>query len=538
MYGSRYFGTRYYPARYYGGSSDAVPPTIDPNAPPYYTLYIDDIQRSPLNWEIDALINEQTSCRFDILSSEGTESQVSSVGRNYFSSHHFPSYHFGLRFFGGNINVPGTAAFYRPVADQTVKLYENNELIFGGLITLPRESGLGNDEATTQIRTNVNALDYKVLTQWRYVYETIPAGTLKATLTRVVSYLAGVTLSLDQVDGPLLPEQVYDLVRVEDVLHGLTTTTGFLWDVSYDGVLSMFLPGTVAAPYDVLSTNDVAKGDIEVEPVRDRYANRVIARADNLISIVNDEAEQLIKPIREVVISAPDTTDQAGLDYLAASYALTSVVIPKKIRFKTLKRGFAPGQTLYVQAPKRNLNNYFTILQVRSRRSDGLTWREITALEGSTYQADFARSTYRAWSGGGIVPVAGGGTGGASGSGGGRAVFPLAMSKTQAVRASTPGWIDAPSAIHVQWDTAVRGTSAIIKAQLRCVTVGNAVQWRLYNVSLDAPVSGSVGSVWTSTSWSPMLSTSVAMNSGAYVYKLQLLPNLINADVMAAGYME
>jgi len=534
MFGARYFGTRYWAARYWGGATAGSPPPPT-TGEAYYTMYIDDVLRGPRQWEVDALINKQTSCRFDILSSEGET--TSTTGRAYFSSYYFSPYYFAPYYFGGTVNIPDAPVVYRPSIDQTVKLYEDSTLIFGGLITLPRESGLGNDEPTTIIRTTVNALDYKVLTQWRYVNETIPAGTLRQALIRINTYLTGITLDPTQVDGPALPELIYDYVKVEDALNGLTTLTGYLWTISYGGILSMFLPGMIAAPYDITpTTDDVTFGDIQVEPVREKYANRVIGKAGNLISIFNDAAEQAIKPIREALITAPDTTDQIGLDALVAAYALTSVLTPNRVTYQTFKRGFAPGQLQYIHLPKRNLNNYFTILRVLSRRAEGRTPRQVTALEGSTYQADFARSVYRAWSGGG-APVAGGGTPSGGGSGM-RAAYPLSMVKSQGVRNSAPDWMDAPNAIHVQLNTSSMGTlNAIVKAQMRVKTAGNSVQARLYNVSLSAPVAG-VSPIITTTTWSSMVSWNVALTAGAYVYKLQLLSGIVDEDVFVSAYLE
>lgn len=503
MFAPRYFPHRYFPHRFFGngGTGGGGIPPIPPPPGTNYQLLINAVERQPLyGWEISSVINGQSSLRFDVLSQDGS---------------------------------------YRPGRDEEVFMYEDANLLFGGMVVQPFERGM-LDEGWTPIITSVDALDFKVLTQRRFMNETIPAGTLKSFLQRAVLYLNGIALDAAQVNGPSLDEHTYVYVKLEDVLNEWTTFTGYVWDISFDRKLKMILPGSVAAPYNLLATNSIALGDVTVELILDNYANRVIARTSTLLSIANDAGEQAIRPVWEVVVTAPDTTDQIGLDALAAAYLSHSIVVPKKVRYKTFVRGLAPGQTQSVILPKRNVNNTFLIVEVRTRRADGQTIREVTALEGSTYQADW-RDVYRQWSGGG-TQVAGG-------TGGGIAVvnrfaYFLGGSGLDAARSSVPTWIPASGggtigqgAIHVQVDTVQRNTTdATIKARMRVLDSGNSVQARLYDVSAGAAVAG-VSPVVTSTTWQTV-SWNVTLNAGAHLYELQLLPGLVDQDVMATAYLE
>lgn len=174
---------------------------------------------------------------------------------------------------------------YRPAIDAEVLFIEDGTRIFGGLIDRPRERGIvvGVDG----IVTSVNVVDFNVYTEWRYVNETIPAGTLKAALTTLVNnYLDdyGVTLHGSQVDGPTLPELTYEYRQLSDVLNELVTLTAdsgqpYVWSIDPFKVLRMYQPSTTSAPFNITSDNPPELfGDIEVESSRDGYANRIIVR--------------------------------------------------------------------------------------------------------------------------------------------------------------------------------------------------------------------------------------------------------------------
>lgn len=176
---------------------------------------------------------------------------------------------------------------YRPAEGAEVIIEEDGARIFAGLVDRPSERGFGGP-LHPGISTTVNVVDFTVYAERRFVNLTLAAGTLKSQLsTLVTTYLAtyGVTLDASQVDGPTMPELVYDYKRLDAVLHELMTLTAdagqpYIWEISYSKVLSAYQPSTEAAPFN-LSGDDLPEvvGDIQVETSRsDHYANRIILK--------------------------------------------------------------------------------------------------------------------------------------------------------------------------------------------------------------------------------------------------------------------
>ena len=137
------------------------------------------------------------------------------------------------------------------------------------------------------ISTAVSAADFNSYTEFRYVNETLAAGTLKSMLTTLVStYLSeyGVSLDGSQANGPTFPALTYQYRRVDDVLNELSTLSAkygapYVWKISHYKVLSMYQPSSSAAPFDITDGDGNTFGDIKVEQVRDkRYANKVIVK--------------------------------------------------------------------------------------------------------------------------------------------------------------------------------------------------------------------------------------------------------------------
>ncbi len=178
---------------------------------------------------------------------------------------------------------------YRPAEGAEVIITANGSRIFGGLIDSPNEQGLGGSSKLTGISTTVQAVDFTVYAERRYVNLTLAAGTLKSQLTTLVTtYLAtfGVTLAAGQVNGPTMPSLVYDYTRLDAVLNQLMTLTAgagapFIWEISYNKVLSAYQPSTELAPFNLVGDNlPKVKGDISVETSRSaQYANRIILKA-------------------------------------------------------------------------------------------------------------------------------------------------------------------------------------------------------------------------------------------------------------------
>jgi hypothetical protein len=176
---------------------------------------------------------------------------------------------------------------YRPAEGDEVTIEEDSVLIFAGLVDRPSERGFAGPRRPG-ISTTVNVVDFTVYAERRFVNLTLAAGTLKSQLTTLVStYLAtyGVTLDAGQVDGPSMPELVYDYKRLDAVLNEMMTLTAdagqpFVWEIGYTKVFSAYQPSTDAAPFDLVG-NDLPEvvGDIEVETSRsEQYANRIILK--------------------------------------------------------------------------------------------------------------------------------------------------------------------------------------------------------------------------------------------------------------------
>src|SRR5678816_3593853 len=102
---------------------------------------------------------------------------------------------------------------------------------------------------------------------------------MKAQLQQLVDDyldLYGVTLDASQVTGISLDEVTYDYRQITEVLNDIATLTGFVWEIDYDKILRMYEPGTVDAPFDVITGDGHAIGDIRVDQgARTSYANPV-----------------------------------------------------------------------------------------------------------------------------------------------------------------------------------------------------------------------------------------------------------------------
>lgn len=152
--------------------------------------------------------------------------------------------------------------------------------IYAGLISAAPTKGWRGPNDDDQ-STRISAVDYKRFADWRFVTETIPAGTLKAALEVLEQYLTpyGVALDPSQATGPSLPELIYDGKKLAEVLVELAGLTSWTWDIDYDKFLRMTEPGSVAAPVNLIEGNRVEVGDLEVEPTQEDRANRIVVIA-------------------------------------------------------------------------------------------------------------------------------------------------------------------------------------------------------------------------------------------------------------------
>ena len=431
---------------------------------------------------------------------------------------------------------------YVPGRDAEVIFTEDGVRIFGGTVYTVRERGLAN-EPVTRLVSEVSAQDFNALAARYYMGAVIPAGTLKEALEQVLPHLTGVTLDPAQVDGPALPDLNFsDAWLVQAILDQLATLTGYVWEIDYDQVLRMFVPGTLTAPFNITAGDGSIVGDVTSEPSVVKYANQIIVWGGGVQSIAEDLAEIALHGQWQMVVKAPDATTQAEVDALSAAVLAASLPFAKKITYETYGRGLLPGQTQTINIPQRHLNNTFLLTDVESRGMEAraaayLVRRSVSAIEGVVYQTGW-RETIKSWggSGGGLtLPSLAGGTGGVSSA---RFAYFLGGSGLDFVQSPTPTWV-AASPILVQLNTVARGSSlALVTARLRALDAGVSVQARLFDYT-DMVVCPGVSALVTSTSWStPPPQFTVTLTAGSHFYGLQLLPGTANAEVGSVAYVE
>jgi len=158
---------------------------------------------------------------------------------------------------------------------QTIVVTDDGVRIFGGLIdTVAEHAATSATDVPSQLY-DLTAVDFNAIPDWRYQNAPRPAETLKTYLAELVTWLYGITLAPDQVDGPLLPERIVAFQTITQILDNLSTVTGYVWNIDYDGVLKMWEPGVEIAPFDILDSNREAVGEITVESAATGYANLV-----------------------------------------------------------------------------------------------------------------------------------------------------------------------------------------------------------------------------------------------------------------------
>lgn len=180
---------------------------------------------------------------------------------------------------------------YRPAAGVKVIYTEDSTRRFGGLLDVPGERGF-YPQGMAALVNRVNVIDFNTYADGRVLNQTIPAGTLEDVIDVVMPYLSPYGVSKDpaQVTGPAVPALTLPFKYVREILDQASDLTGYLWEIDYDEVLRMFLPGSVAAPFDVVPASDptVVIGDIDVETVRTEYANRILLVAGSGLKEVSE----------------------------------------------------------------------------------------------------------------------------------------------------------------------------------------------------------------------------------------------------------
>lgn len=432
--------------------------------------------------------------------------------------------------------VTATTPAAVPSVDQTITITEGASTIFSGLITGVRSSGIDGNP-TTELDVAITAADNNIRATRRHlVGVTVAAGTsLRDAMDVIVAYLPGVTRSGSQPVGPSLSAGfTASAWRADEALDYLTKDTGYLWRIDDANVLSMWEPGTLSAPFDVIDGDGHTDGDVEVEPQRSEFATKVIvlAAGGSVIGTATD-GSYASNPW-ELVVESPDTKTQTDADALAASVLAASLVQWKEVRYPTLQAGILPGMSQTITLAARGINNTYLVTEVNTEIRGGVATRRVRATEGVVYKTGWREQARSLFSGGSSSARSLAGVA-ASGLSAIRTFVFLGGSGVEYVQDATPTWVDA-SPMTVTVDTVPRGTlSADVTVTMRALDAGVSVQARLYDVTAGAPCSGT-SSVVTSTSWTTVTFTAT-LTAGSHRYKLQLLPGAANADVGAIGHL-
>ncbi len=441
------------------------------------------------------------------------------------------------------VSVLSQDASYRPSLDEEVTLTVDGTRWFGGVITSIRERGAGGP--TVAILNEIDATDFAQLARERHATVDFPSQTLAARLgTIVTSYLsaAGVSLHGSQATGPTLSAVSYRLARIDSILDEMATLAeGWIWTIDGSKVLRMYEPGTLSAPFNLAIPATTWFGDLEVEPTREEYANRVIVDTGTSTAMAEDSAAQTaVGRIIEVVVTAPDTTTSTQAQALADAYLVQRLVTLRRVTYRTRTNGLVPGMTQTINVPERNINNTYLITDVVTTWN-GVGWEHVvTAVEGLVYQTGW-RETWRRMGGASTVAAGIGAVGATSL----RFAYPLAGTGSEGVQTASPGWIPATGysaaagggAVQVQINTLPRRTtSATIVARMRVGTSGTSFTARLYDVTDATPCSGTSASV-SSTTWQTVTWT-VTLTSGSHFYELQVNPSTANEPVFISAYLE
>ncbi len=177
------------------------------------------------------------------------------------------------------------ASYYQPALDDEVVVTKGATTIFGGIVTQPNISGIGDEGSARNTNARITASSHDVRIDRRSLQCVRPSESLKDRLTYLVTYLGpfGISLSASQVTGPTLAAKAYDWQTLRSILDDTTIQTGgWVYQVTPDKDLLMVDPTTNTAPFSISSGDGHIIGDLKVEPKRTNYCNRVIAQTTNV----------------------------------------------------------------------------------------------------------------------------------------------------------------------------------------------------------------------------------------------------------------
>jgi hypothetical protein len=444
-------------------------------------------------WSLREIINGRNTIRFEVLSADGS---------------------------------------YRPAKHDEVILTEDGTRIFGGNIDQPSETGTAGHGGTA-MRTACSAVDFNALADRRILTGVIPAGPLKAALQQVDDFLApyGVTLDAGQVTGPNLPDMTFGYTRLDQIFNQFSVlSSGYVWEVDYNKTLRMFLPGTVAAPFNLVDGDGNAIDDITIAPSRVDYANKVfVIGAGDMpyVAIASDGGPDSL--LVEAAITYSNVLDAAMIDALAIEELARHLLQPRIATYTTRRTGLKPGMTQTLTVPSHSISGVtFTITEIETRGEDAdYVTRTVTLIEGTLAGGDW-RDVFTRWAGGGT------GTGTTIVGGGGPAVtlgtVPLGGSRDRGKNPNPAAWVPV-----VDWVpyTAPATYNGKVRAQLRASS--GSVTVRLYNVTTSSVVATS-GAI-TSTTETDITPFTVGLTANN-LYRLEMTNSINGATVHAIGTLE
>lgn len=178
------------------------------------------------------------------------------------------------------------ATAYRPAPDDTVKFEDGATTLFEGRILGTRESPAQSAELDyTTTETVISGSDQTAYLDQPRVKLDIAAGvSLKTALTSIRdNWLTGYGITIDaaMASGPTLPAIVADKITAAEAIALLSKITGWIRRLTGGKVLSMFSPGSVAAPYNLSDAGGDVMGIVEWSKDRKDYWNQILVRCGN-----------------------------------------------------------------------------------------------------------------------------------------------------------------------------------------------------------------------------------------------------------------
>lgn len=433
---------------------------------------------------------------------------------------------------------------FRPALDDELYVEEDGTTEFGGEISRALERGIGGSGPGLAIINETECHDFNDRFNRRFVTATLAAGsTVKQAAQAILPFLPGVTLDVAQVDGPAMPEFVWNDVLAGDCTKQVCEAAGgWIGEIDEDEVFRIFEPGTIAAPFNITLENQRALGDITVEPTREGYANHVIVRNATFRKTASAPGYNPATNAREMLVIVPDETPEDTVQATAVTLLARAQVQLKRVTYSTDQDGVRPGMTQVITYSPRNLNNTFLITDVVTRElGGGNKMHDVSAIEGLVYQTGW-RETWRQVLGGNgntLVVSSGGSTSI-------RYAVPLGGTGVDAVTPSdgVDGWVPASggdpvhgtSPFQAQLNTLTRGgQAATVTGRVRAEDAGVGVKARLFDVTDGVACPGESALV-VDTAWQTV-TFGTTLTPGSHFYEVQLWSDTAGAWVRGAGFI-